>query len=428
MAERECPSPPGRGVCGEGAGYYLGLDFGTSGARASVLDGQGEVAFESRAAYAEPASPQAWRAALFELIAAIPAGIRGRLAALAIDGTSGTLLATDPAFEPISPALLYNDGRATEEAGLIGRPQYGPASGLAKRLWLARHHPDAAFCFHQADWLAALLTGRGGVTDYHNALKSGFDVEAMRWPDWTARLPGAGWQQEVLAPGEAIASLAATVSKRFGLAPACLVRAGTTDSIAAFMAAGLAEPGEAVTSLGTTLVLKLLSAVRVEEAASGVYSHRYGRLWLAGGASNSGGGVLRQFFSDAELERLSARIDPERESGLDYYPLPAPGERFPVNDPALPPRMSPRPADDAAFLHGLLEGMARIEALGYERLAALGASPLKRVLSAGGGARNATWRAIRERLLHVPVTEAPHAEAAYGAALLARHGSRLLPA
>lgn len=151
----------------------------------------------------------------------------------------------------------------------------------------------------------------------------------MRWPDWTSRLPGARWQQEVLAPGEAIAPLAAAVSKRFGLAPDCLVRAGTTDSIAAFMAAGLAEPGEAVTSLGTTLVLKLLSAVRVEEAASGVYSHRYGRLWLAGGASNSGGGVLRQFFSDAELERLSARIDPERESGLDYYPLPAPGERFP---------------------------------------------------------------------------------------------------
>lgn len=410
------------------AEYFLGLDFGTSGARACVLDEAGEVAFESRAAYADPGNPQAWRKALFELTEGLPAGIRASLSAIAIDGTSGTLLATDASFEPVSPALLYNDARAVDEAREIANPQYGPSSGLAKRLWLARHFPEAVFCFHQADWLAALLTGKGGITDYHNALKSGFDVEKLSWPDWVSRLPGGRWQQRVLVPGEPVASLDAAVANRYGLNPACIVRAGTTDSIAAFIAAGACEPGEAVTSLGTTLVLKLLSESRVEDPASGVYSHRYGGLWLAGGASNTGGGVLKQFFSDEELQRLSDAIDPNQPSGLDYYPLPCPGERFPVNDLELAPRMQPRPENDAEFLHGLLEGMAAIESLGYRRLIELGATPLKKVMTAGGGARNGAWDRIRQLALKVPVEAANRIEAAYGTARLARLGPALMPA
>lgn len=74
--------------------------------------------------------------------------------------------------------------------------------------------------------------------------------------------------------------------------------------------------------------------------------------WLVGGASNTGGAVLRQLFTDSELQRLTARIDPSCPSGLDYYPLTVPGERFPVNDPTLQPRMTPRPDDDALFLQG----------------------------------------------------------------------------
>ncbi len=304
---------------------------------------------------------------------------------------------------------------------------YGPTSGLAKRLWLAKNFPEATYCFHQADWLAALLTGKPGITDYHNALKSGYDVEALQWPEWVTRLPGGNWQQQVLSPGEAMGTVSPEIAKRFQLSPACLVRAGTTDSIAAFIAAGASQPGEAVTSLGTTLVLKLLSEKRVDDAASGVYSHRYGSLWLAGGASNSGGGVLRQFFSNEELARLSALIDPDQPSGLDYYPLLKPGERFPVNDPNLAPRLEPRPRDEAVFLHGLLESIARIEALGYKKLEELGANPLKRIITAGGGAKNETWRRIRERLLGVSVTRAEHSEASIGAAQLARLGATLLP-
>lgn len=88
---------------------------------------------------------------------------------------------------------------------------------------------------------------------------------------------------------------------------------------------------QAVTSLGSTLAIKLLSGTRVEDDARyGLYSHRLGSLgWLVGGASNTGGAVLRQHFSDEQLAELTQRMDAERPTGLDYYPLTAPGERFP---------------------------------------------------------------------------------------------------
>jgi len=52
-------------------------------------------------------------------------------------------------------------------------------------------------------------------------------------------------------------------------------------------------------------------------------------MWLAGGASNSGGAALLAHFTPDRMAELSPRIDPETDTGLDYYPLPAPGERFP---------------------------------------------------------------------------------------------------
>lgn len=82
-----------------------------------------------------------------------------------------------------------------------------------------------------------------------------------------------------------------------------------------------------------------------------------GDSWLVGGASNTGGAVLKQFFSSDQLQQLSSRIDPSRPSSLDYYPLTKPGERFPVNDPQLQPRLTPRPDDDAAFLQGAWAGV-----------------------------------------------------------------------
>jgi len=167
------------------------------------------------------------------------------------------------------------------------------------------------------------------------------------------------------------------------------------------------------------MVLKLASEQPLFAPEYGLYSHRIGGMWLAGGASNTGGAVLAQFFTPEAIRDISRRIDPNVTTGLDYYPLPAAGERFPINDPALTPRITPRPADDAVFLHALLEGIANIEALGYRRLAELGGPQLTSVATVGGGAANERWGHIRAAVLGVPLRMPESDEAAVGVARLA---------
>jgi sugar (pentulose or hexulose) kinase len=154
-------------------------------------------------------------------------------------------------------------------------------------------------------------------------------------------------------------------------------------------------------------------------AGPGISCHRVAGQWLVGGASNAGAGVLRRWFTDGQIAELSRQIDPRRPTGLALRPLPGPGERFPVDDPALEPQLEPRPVSDALYVQGLLEGLAEIERAGWQRLAELGAPPIRRVISLGGGARNPQWRLIRQRVLGLPVLNRPQLTAAQGMARLA---------
>lgn len=379
--------------------------------------------------------PEIWWLAVREVTQAVLSRVPAMaVAAIAIDGTSGSVLLCGPGGRPLGPGLLYHDARCLDEAARIAgvAPResgaHGATSGLAKLMRLLASNPGARHALSQAEWVAGRLTGRFDRGDESNALKLGYDPVARRWPGWIGTLGvDLGVLPRPVPPGTALGTVAPGAAADLGLAPGTRVVAGTTDSIAAFIATGARDVGEAVTSLGTTLVLKVLSDRPVFSPAHGVYSHRLGERWLAGGASNAGGAALLQHFTPESLATLSRQIDPDRPTGLHYYPLPVPGERFPRSDPGLAPRVTPRPADDVAFLQGLLEGIAAIELAGYRLLARLGAPYPHRVWSAGGGAHNLAWTAIRRRLLGVPVARARHAEAAYGAALLAREGALAAP-
>ncbi len=417
---------------------YIGIDLGTSGCRAVVIDDDGRLCTDSqtvlprptrRGTCVEQAPGLWWESVLATLEAVIPSVPTQDVRAIAVDGTSATLLVTDSDGQPLAPALMYNDGRSRQEARQVAAlapatsGAHGVTSSLAKLLWLQARYPEARHALHQADWISARLGAPLGRCDENNALKLGFDPVHRCWPQW---LEALGVREDMLPapapPGTLIGQIAPAIAKRFGLGTDTGVVAGTTDSVAAFIATGVDRPGDAVTSLGSTLVLKVLSERPVFAPAYGVYSHRLGERWLAGGASNSGGAVLLKFFTDTQIAAMTPSLQPERPTGLDYYPLPDPGERFPVNDPDLAPRLAPRPAQDIRFFQGMLEGMAAIERQGYRLLAALGAPYPTSVRSVGGGAKNRAWTRIRERLLSVPMLTPHHQDAAYGAALLARQG------
>jgi D-ribulokinase len=412
----------------------LGIDVGTSGVRVAAIDQAAQlVAF---VASAMPAAvrdgdritqePAVWDRALDDAMHRLTSDVDlARIAAIAVDGTSGTLLGVDDRGTPVTTGSLYNDRADDAHVVAVGRVApagaavHGVTSPLARAMRLQREG-GVAKIIHQADWIAGQFSGRFDVSDESNALKTGYDPVSRAWPAWIAatgaelrRLPA------VVPAGTVIGAVSSAAVQRFGVSARAVVVTGVTDGCAAFLATGADKPGDAVTSLGSTLVLKLASEQPLFAPEYGIYSHRIGDLWLAGGASNTGGAVLAQFFTADEIRDTSARIDRKSPTGLDYYPLPSRGERFPINDPMLEPRMTPRPADAAVFLQALFEGIAKVEALGYRRLAELGGPRLNGVTTVGGGAANEVWSRIRETALGVPVLTCGSDEAAIGVARLA---------
>ena len=384
----------------------LGIDLGTSGVRIAVLDRWHSIEYSDSVPYNIGLnSPDDWTQACSTLIAGIPAEQRDSIRALAVDGTSGTLLACDSKGRAQGEALLYSEvchGFEQQLQKLV--PKGGPASSssgsLARALQLTKLYGPTTLLRHQADWINGWFLDDWTWGEEGNNLRLGWDLEYHSWPDglteapWLTRLP-------IIRPsGSKLGTIATTRARELGLPSDVQIVAGTTDSNAAVLAT---DPGDddGITVLGTTLVMKRFTALPIH--APGITSHRVGGRWLCGGASNAGAGVLRQFFSDELLLELSRQINPETNSGLAFRPLPRPGERFPVDDPFLMPILEPRPASDALFLQGLLEGLAEIEAQGWITLTALGAKPPKRLISIGGGARNPQWRRIRERRLGIPV-------------------------
>lgn len=407
----------------------VGIDLGTSGVRAAAIDRNGNFLGLGTHRFADGAQandPAQWQAGVETCLAQVRDAIDlTQLRAVTVDGTSGTVLALDAAGAPLEAAAMYN--APVPSAGILAAiarsaPSSSPARGGSSPLGKAidfHHRLKPAYVVHQADWLAMQLGDGRPRSDENNALKTGYDLGSSTWPDWIERagLPLAVLP-DVYPAGEPVCEIGSW-GKALGLPAGCRVHLGTTDGCASFLATGASEIGDGVTALGSSLVLKLLSAKRIEAPEFGIYSHRVNGMWLAGGASNTGGAVIRALLPDADLEALSARIDPSIPSGLTYYPLLRPGERFPVSDPTLEPRVLPRPDDDALYFQGLLEGISDIEARGYSRLATLGGPALRSVRTVGGGATNEKWSAMRAKRLGVYFLPAQSVEAAVGVARLA---------
>ena len=411
----------------------LGIDIGTSGVRIAATDRANALIALSAAPIMAPVQaglrilqdPAIWWRALEAALGTLDLkghAVRG----IAVDGTSGTILAVTGTGEPQGLASMYNDVAEAADLAMVAGVASRDTAALGATSALARALPmrgEGLRIIHQADWIAGRLSGRFDVTDENNALKSGYDPVARRWPEWIAQTGlDPAMFPAVVPAGTRTGTITRAMAAKFGLPEDTAIIAGTTDGCASFLASGASDPGDGVTALGSTLTLKLLSARPVFAPDFGIYSHRIGDQWLAGGASNTGGAVLAAYFSREDLARLTPLLDPDRPTGLDYYPLSKPGERFPINDPAFTPRLEPRPADDRVFLQAILEGISAIEASAYAKLAELGATPLASIRSSGGGAANPAWTRLRLKALGVPERPSLSEHAAVGTARLAWRG------
>jgi len=409
----------------------IGVDLGSSGLRLALVDANGDLVSEISSPYPGAfTSAEAWKQGFLALIQQWPPLWRSQVAAIAVAGTSGTLLLchSDGSLlqGPAGQALPYHQACPGQAATALALAPDGPAASasgsLARALQLMKgaHVPwsDPAFRLrHQADWLMGWLLGDWRWGEEGNNLRLGWDLIGERWGGRIGEQPWAAALPQIIPSGSCPGQVSETAAQQTGLGRECWVVAGSTDANAGVLATD-PQAGDGITVLGTTLVLKQF--VPEPLRGPGISCHRIAGRWLVGGASNAGAGILLQFFSPNDLQELSRQIDPERPTGLSLRPLPAKGERFPVDDPELAPQLEPRPISDVLYLQALLEGLTAIEVAGWQRLEALGAPPVKRVISLGGGARNPQWRRMRQRALGRPVLHRADASAALGMALLAR--------
>ena len=400
---------------------FGGLDFGTSGARISIINLKKELKYSHSVPYEyDFKNPNSWINSCEKLLDNLPLNIKSNVIHLAISGTSGTLTACNLRGDPIGEAIPYNqvcnDNKILIESITIGEDHLQtPYSSLAKALKLVDKYGTNILLRHQSDWIAGWFLKNWTYGEEGNNLKLGWDLIKESWPksyfntSWEKCLP------VIIKSGEIMGQINNALAERFKLNKKILIISGTTDSNAAFLAAGLGKE-DGLTVLGTTIVVKKINNTPIKE--KGITTHRVCGNWICGGASNAGCGILSKFFSDLEIKELSRQINTSKTTSLNLLPLNSRGERFPVNDPFLEPVLNPRPVSDLLYLHALFEGLSRIELKGWERIYELTGSLPKRIVTVGGGSKNPQWRAIREKIINIPIVSCKKTTS-FGTALLA---------
>ena len=401
--------------------FYGGLDFGTSGARISIINFNKELVYSNSVPYLYSfKNPNSWIKSCEKLLDNLPIEVKININKLAISGTSGTLTALDLEGNPMGEAIPY--GRACCENKILLELLTSeedhlrtPYSSLAKALKLIDEYGTNILLRHQSDWITGWFLKDWTHGEEGNNLKLGWDLKKESWPKSYLNSSFQKCLPQIIKSGEIIGQVNSDLAEKLKLNKKLRIISGTTDSNASLIAADVGDE-DGLTVLGTTIVVKKIIDNPVKD--KGITTHRVSGNWICGGASNAGCGILSKFFSDLEIRELSRQINPSKNTSLNLLPLNSKGERFPINNPNLEPILGPRPVSDSLYLHALLEGLANIELKGWEKLSELTGSLPKKIITIGGGSRNPQWRKIREKIINIPIVSCKKTTS-FGTALLA---------
>ena len=384
----------------------LGIDLGTTGLRIAIIDSEREILYTSAKSYAT--GLEIWEDWVFcceTLIQEIPKDLKKKLVSCSIAGTSGTLLACKKNGEPMGKALPYFSS-CTEYLNEVDNLFLKECAGscisgsVARALRLIALYGNKIILRHQADWISGWLLNNWEYGEEGNNLRMGWDISSNSWPknfensNWLKCLP------KIVSSGKKMGTICNKKANELNLPKNLEIIAGTTDSNAGVLAA-YPKKNDGVTILGSTIVIKKF--VDKPLLGKGISNHKILGNWLCGGASNAGGSILLDFFNLEYIKELSHQINPSKSTGIDLLPLSKKGERFPIDDPNLQPKLEPRPVSDSLYLHALLEGLAKIEARGWQKLLELGVDLPKQIITIGGGAKNIAWKKIREKEIGIPI-------------------------
>ena len=442
------------------AACTLGLDLGTSSAKAVVSDTEGRVLAQAAAGYAvtSPApgyaesEPAEWWGAVTGCAReAVRAAVRaggGRPAAIGLSGQMHGLVMTAADGRALRPALLWADSRAT--GSLRAYRQLGPkalarlanplAPGMTGPLlmWVAEHervaYRAARWALAPKDWLRARLTGEVHAEPSDASASLLYDVPGDRWDLEVVGALGldAGLLAPLLPSAAAPAGhLTARAANELGLPAGIPVAAGAGDTAAATLGSGIGL-GEVQLTIGTgAQVIRPLTAP-VGRAEAGVHLYRSATPdgWYHMGATLSAGLSLNwaREVMNASWEELYASADPKAGQADDPIFVPhLAGERTPYCDPALRGSWTSLSlaGDRTSLLRSALEGTAFAIRDALDAL--LGGHRPAGLRLAGGGTLDAGWRQLLADVLGLPLyaVDVP-AASGRGAALLGAIAAGLL--
>ncbi|MGV8026027.1 MAG: FGGY-family carbohydrate kinase [Anaerolineaceae bacterium] len=429
----------------------LGIDLGTQGVRIIAVTPDGEVL--ARSAVDLPLQkkelPEGWHEqnpedwwtitcqALRSLIQKLPQGIH--LAGISVDSTSGSLVVIDSNGKPLYPAILYNDNRSQKVVPTIRELcaeleenlgyAFSSSFALPKIVWFQQEFPQlfqkTAHFLSATDFIIGRLTGEYGITDFNNALKTGYDVFHLGWPQIIETGLGIplGKLPKVISPGMYIALTDSKYCSETNLEPDIPVYAGATDGTAAQYASGAVTPGAWNTTLGTTLVLKGITENLVIDPQKRIYCHRHPEgWWMPGGASNTGCEWIGVEFPRADLNAMDRAAESYFPTPLICYPLARKGERFPFIAPDARGFLIGEAVDEPQKFAAGLEGIAMVERLSFDLLKSVGAPLVGPIIINGGSSRSTIWVKLRATILNQALIRPLYSDTCMGAAVLAASG------
>ncbi|MYD92597.1 MAG: xylulokinase [Chloroflexi bacterium] len=433
----------------------IGLDLGTTGARAVLADASGatlavhEAPYElhtPRPGWAEQ-SPADWERAAFEALSAVASRARraGDVRAIGLTGQMHGLTLLDRAQQPLRDAILWCDlrtgpqRRELEDAiGVRTLVRYTgnlPLEGFQapKLVWIRRHEPRllerTAHMLLPKDFIRLRLSGEC-CTDVSDASGTGYFDSATRcWSDQMIEMLAIdqAWLPEVRESPEMAGTLTPTAAERLGLRPGIPIAAGAGDQPAGAVAAGIVAEGDAAVTIGSSGVV-FAAASRYGAAADGrvqVGAHALPQRWYLMGVTQAAGLSLRwlrdTFMPGISYEQIvpEATDSPPGSRGLLWMPY-LQGERTPHLDADARGALvglttAHRRAD---IVRAVLEGVAFSLRDAAQAIQGVGAL-VERFTLAGGGARSPLWRQIVADVFDAPMQIEPEGRGpAYGAALL----------
>lgn len=443
---------------------FLGIDIGTSGVKAILVEQGGNVVGSATAAlelftpqpgWAEQ-DPESWWQATIDAVRALMARVPGaKVECIGLSGQMHSSVFLDKGGAVIRPALLWCDGRTTAECAEITAAAGGEAQlrdwvrnpalegfTLPKVLWLRKNEPAAymrlATLLLAKDFIRYRLTGVLATEPSDASATLMFDPATLQWCEPLLAAVGVSKQLLPTVGGshEVLGKVTPDVAAELGLTSGTPVVGGGADNACGAAGVGAVAPGEAVASWGTsgTVMAPVAQPLVDPGLRAHTFCHVVPGLWYLMGVVLSAGGAFAWYrdrlaqdlastdHADVQLNDEAERV-PAGAGGVTFLPY-LQGERTPHRDAAARGAfVGLSLAHSRAHLtRAVLEGVSFAMRDSLTILQSLGLSPAQLLLT-GGGAKSPFIRRLQSEVYGVPVTTVNREEGpAYGAALLGAVG------